>query len=101
MHLDKTKYVWSGITERGFEPVHNNRVLNCHTTNLVYVISCIKCKAQYVGLTGRQLKERFMEHRRDVLKNKKDSYILSAAGTFHRFCGVSHHFCSLNNRQMF
>jgi len=42
------------------------QVINCHTTNVVYLLSCSYCRKQYVGETGRKLKKRFTEHLRDV-----------------------------------
>ena len=43
--------------------------VNCETSNLVYIISCDKpaCKfIQYVGETGKKLKERFSQHLQNV-----------------------------------
>ena len=48
---------------------NNNRVsisLNyeatCETKSLVYCITCSRCKLQYIGETGRRLKDRIREH---------------------------------------
>jgi len=46
--------------------------LTCTTTNVIYCISCKQCCAQYVGQTGRRLKDRFAEHIRYV-KNGTDT----------------------------
>ena len=44
-----------------------NTSVNCKSTNIVYCITCIKCKMQYVGESERSLKERFNEHRGYVM----------------------------------
>ena len=35
---------------------------DCRTSNVIYLIECLKCKKQYVGQTSRSLKERIKEH---------------------------------------
>ena len=42
----------------------------CQTSDLVYYISCLRCRALYVGETGRTLKQRFGEHLRSIEKNQ-------------------------------
>ena len=43
----------------------------CITSQLVYCISCRKCRGVvYIGETGRRLGARFREHRLDVIKKK-------------------------------
>lgn len=46
------------------------RNTNCKIKGIIYLITCKKCNFQYVGETGRTLKDRMMEHIRNV-KNKK------------------------------
>ena len=41
---------------------------SCHSSNLVYSISCRRCPALYIGETGRTLRERFGEHLRSIEK---------------------------------
>jgi len=41
----------------------------CNSTNLVYLINCRKCKMQYVGETGRTLRDRLNDHR-SAIRNK-------------------------------
>ena len=43
--------------------------VNCTTSNVVYLITCEKCKEQYVGETDRKLKDRFAEHQ-GYVRNK-------------------------------
>jgi hypothetical protein len=41
--------------------------VHCHSSNLIYVISCKICGKHYVGQTKRQLFERLQEHLRSIL----------------------------------
>ena len=44
---------------------------NCQTQGIIYAISCLKCKKQYVGQSGRTFHLRGMEHLRSIkAKNK-------------------------------
>ncbi len=61
--------------------------LDCNSANVIYVIQCLRClqnrdnKCQYIGQTGRRLRDRLNEHRRDVINKKHDK------------SGVADHFC--------
>jgi hypothetical protein len=48
--------------------------ISCYSRNLIYLITCLKCKKQYIGETGRQLRERLTDHRSDI-KLKKNTPI--------------------------
>ena len=37
-------------------------VNKCQTKNVIYMLGCKKCKAQYIGETHRTLQDRFSEH---------------------------------------
>ena len=41
---------------------------SCHSSNLVYCLSCRRCPALYIGETGRTLRERLGEHLRSTEK---------------------------------
>ena len=43
----------------------------CYTIGVIYMISCLKCKKQYVGQTGRDFYLRGMEHLRSVRAGEK------------------------------
>ena len=43
---------------------------NCCSTNIIYLITCTKCKKQYVGETGRKLKNRVTDHLGDIRRNE-------------------------------
>ena len=48
-----------------------NGSFDCQTTCVVYLITCQKCKKQYVGQTGRQLKNRIQNHIYYTKQNKE------------------------------
>src|SRR5579872_6995483 len=45
--------------------------MTCTTENLIYVITCRKCGIQYVGETGRGLKDRLYNHKSDIKTKEK------------------------------
>ena len=45
--------------------------LSCDSTNVLYVIDCLKCKVQYLGKTTGSLKLRANKWRSDILKANK------------------------------
>ena len=50
--------------------VQVNKPVNCISSNVIYLIQCTKCSQQYIGQTGRQFKQRIMEHV-NYVKNSK------------------------------
>jgi len=48
--------------------------MSCRSTNMVYLITCNQCQIQYVGETGRSLRERLADHR-SAIKLKKNTPI--------------------------
>ncbi len=73
-------------TKHDIETIGIRQRLDCNTTNVIYMLHCKRClqngtkNCQYIGPTGRWLRDRFNEHRRDVIKR-------------HNKCGVAEHFC--------
>ncbi len=55
--------------------------ISCRSSNLIYCITCKKCKVQYVGQTSKRLKDRFAGHFGDIQRDVTDK-------------SVSHHFNS-------
>lgn len=47
----------------------------CESAGIVYCIVCQKCGDLYVGETGRKLKDRFKEHRLDVIHNRENKEV--------------------------
>ena len=59
-------YVSEGKAVKSFASkttVAINISATCESNNVVYCISCKKCKVQYIGKTERELKLRIAEHR--------------------------------------
>ena len=59
--------------------------MTCKTQNLVYLIQCKRCGQQYVGQTGRALKERVNEHCREIKKKSR-----GRGGVAEHFCKKGH-----------
>ena len=47
-------------------PVYNNKI--CNSSNIVYILICIRCNYFYVGQSGREFKVRFSEHIKSIQK---------------------------------
>jgi hypothetical protein len=41
---------------------------NCNTSNIIYIIICIKCNLFYIGETKNSLKIRFIQHLNNIMK---------------------------------
>jgi len=54
----------SSSTHRIYDAVIPNEVtcLNCKSSNIIYLLTCRKCKLQYVGETAQMLRERIGKH---------------------------------------
>lgn len=65
----------STCTERIYDCVTpaGTMYLNCHSTNLVYLLTCETCGMQYVGETCQQLNSRFNGHRAGMKNPKKQT----------------------------
>jgi hypothetical protein len=46
--------------------------ITCTSANIIYLISCDKCKLQYVGSTSNQFKVRFRNHKSAMLTKKNN-----------------------------
>ena len=44
------------------EVIEINKQVDCQTKNVIYCITCKKCKVQYIGESEKSLKERFSQH---------------------------------------
>ncbi len=63
--VESTNFIQSSQTGKKF-PI--NIAANCQDINVIYVITCRKCKIQYVGETGRTSNERFRNHEASIRK---------------------------------
>ena len=53
---------------------HVRHPFSCKSSNIIYLITCTKCKKQYIGCTSQQLNTRINHHRTSI-QNRKPSYI--------------------------
>ena len=77
-----------------FKSTHTKEVFlmngqyNCSSKGIIYLTTCTQCKKQYVGQSGRQLKERVKEHLLNIYHKKEVSGIhYSLPG--HTHCNLS------------
>src|SRR3954466_7343942 len=45
---------------------HDSKTLDCTTRNVIYLITCTRCKMQYVGETQQQFSIRMSNHRSNI-----------------------------------
>lgn len=43
--------------------------IDCNSTNLIYMITCTRCRLQYIGQTSNSLSRRYMEHINTIRRN--------------------------------
>ena len=75
-HTISTKdHFVSSSTHRVYEAVipENISSLNCNSTNVIYLITCRKCKMQYVGETAQLLRDRIRHHNSCINHPEKDN----------------------------
>ena len=54
----------SNVTNREYAFVNNEQSLvNCYTSNFIYLLTCSKCNQQYIGESRQQLHLRLNGHR--------------------------------------
>lgn len=77
------------ITDTSGENTYSTRKeVDCSTRNVVYVISCVRCdRVVYVGETERSVRERMLEHMRDV-RNGLDKPIIKHFDKEHSVCDM-------------
>ena len=78
--------VLSTSTKRIFDcKVPNGTVyLDCHTANVVYLITCTRCWLQYVGETVQKINERLNWHKSGFRNPKKYGYCRVLSEHFHK-----------------
>ena len=67
---------FKGNYKKNIYKVKNDRKceLNCHTENVVYLMTCDNCNLQYVGETVQELSERQNHHRNSIHKHTEDKH---------------------------
>ena len=66
-HASSSKSFTSTTTGQTFLVSGN---VNCGSRNIIYLVTCNKCKLQYVGETGRELRQRVVDHRSAIRTHK-------------------------------
>lgn len=66
-HLNCSNSFTSTVTKRTY-PIRFSAT--CSSSHIIYLITCLKCKKQYVGLTTAQLKTRLNHHRSNIFCKK-------------------------------
>ena len=70
----EVQYAQVTATGKRFYTLENE--VSCKMKNAIYAIKCLKCKIHYVGETKQMVKSRFLQHRRDVISNKKGTFMV-------------------------
>ena len=47
------------------------QILSCKSKNVIYLVTCKKCKVQYVGSTSNEFKIRFRNHKSSMITKKR------------------------------
>ena len=70
-HSDETNKFYSTNRKTWY---NIEEYIDCNSKNVIYLMTCQKCKQQYVGFTSRNFKKRVYEHLRSVQKKKRDTF---------------------------
>ena len=82
----------SSLTRKCFAPTHTADLRwNCDIKNVVYLIQCSKCQAQYVGQTSKTFRTRMMQHLAPSMKNRRNSLYMH----FYDGCGIDNFRCRI------
>lgn len=94
IHLDTSSSFRSTVTGTHYLIRHS---FSCSFSNLIYLITCKKCKKQYIGLTTHTLKYRVNHHRTNIL-NKESIYLSEHFNPQHRTPVNTSHWHNYRNR---
>ena len=67
-HLQCQPSFKSTKTKQSYPIRHN---FSCNSENLTYLITCTKCRKQYVGMTTQKLNVRLNHHRTSIFTNQR------------------------------
>ncbi len=76
-HFNSQNFFKSTTTRKCYKIRH---AFSCSSSNVIYLITCNKCKKQYVGKTNKPLRERINHHRSSI--NMKQSRYISVHFNF-------------------
>ena len=85
--ISKDKVV-STVTKRFYDCIVPSGItyIDCHSSNVIYLITCNKCFLQYVGETAQQLNARFNGHRTGIKHPKKHGFCRILSEHFNKGC---------------
>ncbi|XP_011407404.1 PREDICTED: uncharacterized protein LOC105314749 [Amphimedon queenslandica] len=66
-HFNSSAIFKSTANKRQFKIEHP---FTCTSSNVIYLITCLKCQKQYVGKTSKTLRERICHHRSSINNNE-------------------------------
>ena len=66
------------------------QLIDCSSTNVIYLLSCSNCSIRYVGETGRSLRHRFQQHLENIRYGRPTSVAEHFAGSPPSTCNITH-----------
>jgi len=85
-NIKETDHFVSTVTNIQYEIIN---VMDCNTTNVIYLITCTKCRKQYIGETKRKLKDRFHNHRSDIKLKKHTAIAIHFNNILHSYSNIT------------
>lgn len=74
VHMVVGETFMNNVNGRIYHIKCNSSILDCSSSNVIYLISCAKCGVQYIGKTSQTLRSRLNNHR-NRLKQLCDLYL--------------------------
>ena len=93
-NISPTSFFFSTVSKKRYEI---SEYMNCNTRNVIYLVTCLKCKLQYVGETKRTLRERFNNHRSDIHLSKHTAIGIHFNNILHSYNNILDGFLALVN----
>ena len=67
--IKKLRTILCNFTHKSYQLKDLPKHITCEISNVIYLITCTKCKKHYVGETSRALRKRMYEQKASVLKD--------------------------------
>ena len=72
--LDTKPYIRS-TSKSTYHNLKIKNTISCKSRNVLYVITCTRCKVQYVGMTTQPLHNRFSTHMREMFSKRPPNWV--------------------------
>ena len=72
--LDTKPYIRS-TSKSTYHNLKIKNTISCKTRNVIYVITCTRCKTQYTGMTTQPLHNRFSTHMREMFSKRPPNWV--------------------------